>query len=232
MNEEQRVPMTAQEISNHFTGKFSQNIIKSEVREWKEGIKSTPVNSVWLTIELSALHDAIEELISIDYPHFGVISAVDEGDIIFLLYHMYVFYGLSGKEVEVTIEVGLPKPNLIVPTISDLIPGAVYSEREKIEMMGVDVKDIPDRRGLFLPEDFPKGVYPWRKDETGIKDSMIKNLWAVDRPEDRPNPVVKPKPEKKKKYPAKESEKKDVADNTAVKDEIKETPEETTGGEN
>ena len=56
---------------------------------------------------------------------------------------MYVFYGLSGKEVGVTFEVEVLKTNPVVPTISDLIPGAVYSEREKREMIGVEIEGIP-----------------------------------------------------------------------------------------
>jgi len=57
-------------------------------------------------------------------------------------------------------------------------------------MLGITVVGIPDNRGLFLPDDFPKGVYPWRKDATGIPDSMVKNLWEVRRPKGRPAPAV------------------------------------------
>ena len=48
-------------------------------------------------------------------------------------------------------------------------------------MLGIEVIDIPDGRRLFLPEDFPQGVFPWRKDETGIPPDMVKNLWATGR---------------------------------------------------
>ena len=190
--------MTAGEIAERFSSKFGDRITGSDVREWTEGSKKIPVNSVWFRIEAAVLHDAVEELISIDYPHLGVISAVDMGDVIDVLYHMTVFFGEKGSEVLVTFTVSVPKENPVVPTISDLIPGAVYSEREKQELIGIKVRDIPDERGLFLPDDFPDGIYPWRKDEAGIPESMVKNLWASGRPEDRPNPPVKPKPEKKK----------------------------------
>jgi membrane-bound hydrogenase subunit beta len=42
-------------------------------------------------------------------------------------------------------------------------------------MMGITVTGIPDDRRLFIPEDFPKGVYPWRRDETG-PEKMLKVL--------------------------------------------------------
>jgi len=86
--------------------------------------------------------------------------------------------------------VPVPKSDLTVPTISDIIPGAVFSEREKQEFLGVKVIGIPDNRRLFLPEDFPEGIYPWRKDETGVPDSMVKDLYMSQRPTDRPAPPV------------------------------------------
>lgn len=202
--------MTAEEVAERFASKFGDRIISSEVRQWCEGTAKTPINTIWMKIETGILHDAVEELISIDFPHLGVISAVDMIEEIDVIYHMTVFFGSKGSEITVSFIVSVPKENPVVPTISDLIPGAVYSEREKQELMGVIVDDIPDQRGLFLPDDFPEGIYPWRKDDAGIRDDMVKDLWAVGRPEDRPNPPVKPKPEKKKsdEEPAKKAEKK------------------------
>jgi len=72
----------------------------------------------------------------------------------------------------VGLRVILPKNDLKIPTITDLVPGAIYTERETQEMMGVEVVGIPDSRRLFLPEDIPEGVYPWRTDETGPQDFL------------------------------------------------------------
>jgi membrane-bound hydrogenase subunit beta len=202
--------LTAEEVAGRFVSKFGDRIISSEVRQWCEGTAKTPINTIWMKIETVILHDAVAELISIDFPHLGVISAVDMIEEIDVLYHMTVFFGSKGSEITVSFIVSVPKENPVVPTISDLIPGAVYSEREKQELMGVIVDGIPDQRGLFLPDDFPEGIYPWRKDDAGIRDDMVKDLWAVGRPTDRPNPPMKPKPEKKKseEEPAKKAEKK------------------------
>jgi membrane-bound hydrogenase subunit beta len=70
------------------------------------------------------------------------------------------------------LRVTLAKNDLRIPTITDIIPGALFTERETQEMMGVEVIGIPDKRRLFLPDDFPDGVYPWRKDETGPQDLL------------------------------------------------------------
>ena len=86
-------------------------------------------------------------------------------------------------EVRVIATAVVPKSDPVIDTISDLVPGALFSEREKQEMIGVKVKGIPDPRRLFLPDDVPEGVYPWRKDETAPKEPMVRDLWSAGRPQ-------------------------------------------------
>ena len=113
-----------------------------------------------------------------------------------LTYHFYIYWGIPHEEILVTLTVSLDKTDLKVPTITGIIPGALTSEREKQEMLGIEVVGIPDGRRLFLPEDFPQGVYPWRKDATGIPADMVKELWATGREtcqfNDNPPPPAAP----------------------------------------
>ncbi len=175
-----------------------ESMVDTRVAAWPEGTKGVMSHSVWIRIKRERFKVAVRSLFDLDYPHMAVISGADLGDDIELLYHFYLFYGHRHKEVLVTIAVSVPKTDPTIPTISDLIPGALISEREKQEMLGVVVTDIPDSRRIFLPEDFPEGVYPWRKDETGIPEDMIKQLWKVGRPqellEDPPPPKKAPAP--------------------------------------
>ena len=57
-----------------------------------------------------------------------------------------------------------------VPTLSGLIPVAVIYERELQEMFGIVVEGIPDPSRFLLPEDWPDGIFPLRKDFTGLPD--------------------------------------------------------------
>ncbi|NLO78107.1 MAG: NADH-quinone oxidoreductase subunit C [Methanomicrobiales archaeon] len=194
-----RQALSAEQIAETLQKTGPKSIKDVKIKTWTEGQKKTPVASIWLRTTGESLIATIRAVIDIDYPHLSVISGVDTGDVVELLYHMQVFHGMPGAEVNITISVPVPKKNLVIPTISHLIPGAVYTEREKQEMLGVTVAGIPDPRGLFLPADFPKGVFPWRKDETGIPEGMVKSLYASGRPEDRPLPFVKPKEKMVKK---------------------------------
>ena len=182
--------LTPQQIVDRYRQKFGSGLVDAKVTERGEGKTKAKAYNIWLRVDRGLFRPAVQELIDIRFPHFAVIAGNDLGSEIELLYIFSVFYGQKFAEYMVTIGVRLPKSDLSIPTITDMIPGALFSEREKQEFFGITVTGIPDGRRLFLPEDFPKGVYPWRKDETGIPPGMIRNLWETDRPKDRPAPPV------------------------------------------
>jgi membrane-bound hydrogenase subunit beta len=182
--------LTPRQIIDLYKEKFGDGIRDTKVTERGEGTLKVKAYNIWIRVDRELFRPAIQKLIEIRFPHLAVIAGNDLGSEIELLYIFSVFYGQKFGEYMVTIGVRLPKSDLSIPTITDLIPGALFSEREKQEFFGITVTGIPDGRRLFLPEDFPQGVYPWRKDETGIPPEMIRNLWEVDRPSDRPAPPV------------------------------------------
>ena len=199
--------LSPHEVIDLYKAEFGAGIHDTRITERGEGVQKTKGYNIWIRLDRELLKPAIKKLMDIRFPHFAVIAGNDLGEEIELLYIFSVFYGTKFGEYMVTFGIRLPKTDLTVPTITDLIPGALLSEREKQEFFGITVTDIPDGRRLFLPDDFPQGVYPWRKDETGIKPEMVRELWAIDRPKDRPVPPV---PEKKpvKDEPAAEGKEK------------------------
>ena len=42
-------------------------------------------------------------------------------------------------------------------------------------MLGIKVIGIPKDNRVFISEDFPEDIYPWRRDETG-PEKMVRNL--------------------------------------------------------
>lgn len=190
--------LTPEQVVEHLVSRLPQGIRDTSVRKWVQGKKKVPHYTLWIELDRDSLKPAIRALMEIQFPHLSVIAGADLGDAIRLLYIFSTQFGNPKSEYMVTFAIALPKSDLTVPTISDLIPGAVFSEREKQEFFGIRVIGMPDGRRLFLPEDFPEGVYPWRKDETGIPEGMVKDLWKSGRPENRPAPPV----EEKKPAPA------------------------------
>lgn len=178
--------MNAEEILESFNGEFGNKIRKTEIRTKAHGRKKIKSSAIWMEIDRSVFRDVIRHLCKIHpYPHFAVASGSDIGSELELVYHFTVNYGQKHKEVLINISVKLPKSDPMIESICDLIPGALISEREKQEMLGITIKNIPDSERVFLPEDFPEGMYPWRKDETSV-DKIARNLHeskVVNKPE-------------------------------------------------
>ena len=191
--------LSPQEIADVLQAAAGAGFVSARCTEWAEGVKGRKSQQVWVKLARESLLPALRRLVEIQYPHVSVIASADTGAQVELMYHFYVYWGIPHEEILVTFTVALDKADLKVPTITGIIPGALTSEREKQEMVGIEVVDIPDGRRLFLPEDFPVGVFPWRKDETGIPLDMTKELWATGREtcqfNDNPPPPAEPKAE-------------------------------------
>jgi membrane-bound hydrogenase subunit beta len=164
-------------IIEYFKKRFGDKIIEDRVEKRKISVKKNEQNIVWFRVERSVFKDAVKHLLDLQFPHLSVVSGNDVGENIELIYHFTVNYGEHLKEIPVNISVEVSKNDLRIPTICDIIPGALVTEREKQEMLGVKVENMPDSGRMFLPDDFPENVYPWRKDEKGIPENMIKKLW-------------------------------------------------------
>ncbi|NJE26970.1 hydrogenase large subunit [Thermococcus sp. MV5] len=54
--------------------------------------------------------------------------------------------------------------NLRIPSITPIISGANWAEREVMDMLGIFFDEHPEPLRLILPDDWPEGVYPLRKD--------------------------------------------------------------------
>ena len=160
--------MKPEEIIELFKEKFINSVKNSKIEVKTSGLKKNSYGLIWLEIELKDFKEAVKLLCAIQFPHFAVISDNDTGEEIKLTYHFSLYYGERFKEISLNLTTNLPKNNLKMPTITDLIPGAQTSEREMKEMMGITFEDLPDLPNVFLPIDFSKGVFPFRKDEKGI----------------------------------------------------------------
>jgi len=160
--------LSPQGIVDSFQKTLGGGFVDGKIYEREVAVKKNRFRSIWIHVKREALREAVQHLAMIqEYPHLVIISSSDLGSEVELIYHFTIYYGRHLEEISVGLRVTLSKKDLKIPTITDLIPGAIFTERETQEMMGVEVTGIPDGRRLFIADDIPEGVYPWRKDETG-----------------------------------------------------------------
>jgi membrane-bound hydrogenase subunit beta len=160
--------LSPKQIVDSFKKELSDGFIDGTIYEREVAVKKNRFRSLWIKVRLEAFHHAVEHICRLEkYPHLAIISSSDLGSEVELIYHFTIYFGHHLEELSVGLKVLLSKSNLRIPTVTDLIPGAIFTERETQEMMGVEVVGIPDGRRLFVAAEIPEGVYPWRKDETG-----------------------------------------------------------------
>jgi len=103
---------------------------------------------------------AMEALKKFGGSHMSTITGTDMGEAIEISYHVWCYQA----KMEVSIRTGIPKSSPIIETVSDLIPGSVLYEAEARDLLGIEFKGLPYEGRLVLPEDWPEGVCPLRKD--------------------------------------------------------------------
>ncbi|MCB8946049.1 MAG: NADH-quinone oxidoreductase subunit C [Ardenticatenaceae bacterium] len=118
-------------------------------------------NRVDVVLNVADLVTAVHTLIEANWGYLAAITGLDlgvEAGQLEVLYHF-----CAGAAV-VTLRVKIDRHEAIIPTICTLIPSASFFERELGEMLGITIADAPNTDRLFLPDEWPEGVYPLRKD--------------------------------------------------------------------
>jgi len=162
--------LSPQGIVDSFREALGSGFVDGKIYEREVAVKKNRFRSIWIHVKREAFRAAVEHICRIQpYPHLAIISSSDQGNDVELIYHFTIYYGNHLEEISLGLRVTLPKKDLRIPTVTGLIPGAIFTERETQEMMGVKVTDIPDGRRLFLTGDLPEGIHPWRKDDKNLE---------------------------------------------------------------
>jgi Ni,Fe-hydrogenase III component G len=111
----------------------------------------------------AVLECAVKKL---DFSVLCTISGLDEGAALSLIYHLARPAGMT-----LNLKTSVPKDNPIVKTVIDIFPNAEIYEREVVDLLGAKVDGLPDGKRYPLPDDWPKGEYPLRKDWRAKKDA-------------------------------------------------------------
>jgi len=92
------------------------------------------------------------------YFHVSTISGLDN------VKNMQVVYHVVLNNVVASLFATIDRNNPAIDTVKDIIAGVAAYERELYDMFGITVKGNESTSPLVLPDDWPKGVFPLRKD--------------------------------------------------------------------
>jgi NADH:ubiquinone oxidoreductase subunit C len=110
--------------------------------------RAVPIADTFVALPPDCIHAAVALLVErFDVSHLSAITGQDIGNEIELLYHFWDGEGL-------TLRTSLPRGSPHIATLTDLIPGAAFYEREIKEMLGVVFDGHPNLHALLLPDDW------------------------------------------------------------------------------
>lgn len=136
----------------------------SLLQPWAKNIENITSHHLNVMLDVVDLTAAVDALHAARWGYLGGITGLDlglEAGLIEVLYHFF-----AGSAM-LTLRLRIPRDKASVPSICPIISSATFYERELMEMMGVSVVGTPNADRLFLPDSWPDGVYPLRKDFAG-----------------------------------------------------------------
>ena len=114
-------------------------------------------------IEKNAMRAAVAGLVKELRARFLISVGTDQrpltGD--FSILHLF---SLDQDHLYVLLESSVSEKDPWIESITDLVPGANWAEREFRDAIGVRPDGHPDPRRLLLADDWPEGVFPLRRD--------------------------------------------------------------------
>lgn len=96
---------------------------------------------------------------NLDFKFLCTMTGLDEGDNLSFVYHITRQDGIV-----LNLKTSVPKNNPVIKTITDAFKGAEIYEREVMDLLGAKVDGLPEGKRYPLPDDWPEGEYPLRKD--------------------------------------------------------------------
>jgi ech hydrogenase subunit E len=131
------------------------------LKPWAKETNTPEDGRMEVILDAENLLAAVEALHEARWGHLTSITGLDPG---VNTGEIEVIYYFRRRAAVVGLRVRTPRESASVHTVCEIIPSASFFERELREMFGVEVVGTPHPRKLFLPDDWPEGVYPLRKD--------------------------------------------------------------------
>ena len=146
-----------------------------------------------VTLAPDTIHDAVAVLFAEGFMLEDVMASdLEEG--FEVAYHLSLLDGANRIVLRLTVPHDAP----VVPTVSDIYPGADWHERECFDFYGIDFTGHPNLHYLLLPEDC--GIHPLVKAPKARKSlaDLVPLSYLVDcglaEPEPEPEEKAKPAP--------------------------------------
>jgi Ni,Fe-hydrogenase III large subunit/Ni,Fe-hydrogenase III component G len=144
----------------------AQNLIAGIKEKYPEALlTSTQPNPfrLFLTVDRENIQDVADYLFNTAKARLILSAGTDKSPINDTYEVTYVF-SLDRDNLIIALKEVVPPSDPRVPSLTNIIPGADWHEREMRDLMGIVPEGHPDPRRLVVSDDWPDDVFPLRKD--------------------------------------------------------------------
>ncbi len=118
---------------------------------------------IWADVSANEFQEIFDYAVDkLGFIVLATITGLDEGANLGAIYHIARESGII-----LNLHVSVPKDNPVIKTISTRFPAADAYEREMVDLLGMQVEGLPPGNRYPLPDNWPAGQYPLRKDWSG-----------------------------------------------------------------
>jgi len=154
--------MTPEEVLGDLRKKFKDDIVE---------ILDERSKKVYIEIKQESLVKVASYIFKDLKARFNTASGVDMRNHMEILYHFLI----EDINLLISLRVKLQKSKLEIDSLLPIFEGANWIEREMHEILGINFKGHPDLKRLLLPDDWPDGVYPLRRDYKEWDKNVIRD---------------------------------------------------------
>jgi Ni,Fe-hydrogenase III component G len=134
------------------------------VKSWDWATEVSRTRSDRLDVKVKATNELIPIIVGLRVKRLGYLSAIVGIDLGPEMNEIEVLYYFCPESAVIALRVSVPRENASLPSLCDIIPSAEVFERELREMFGIEITGLHTAEHLYLPDDWPDGVYPLRRD--------------------------------------------------------------------
>jgi len=142
--------------------KLVQQRLEAAFPELSGKVTIQRVRRVWAEVSMERLHDVLTHAKDqLNFPMLCTITGTDETTHLGLMYHL-----ASDSGIVLTLVTTAPKDGPGPQTVTPYFPHADLYEREVVDLLGVNIQGLPEGSRYPLPDGWPEGQFPLRKDWT------------------------------------------------------------------
>jgi formate hydrogenlyase subunit 5 len=134
--------------------------LQNKFKDTSVQVQPAKLGKAEVIADASTHRDVLKVLLETDEKTAVIaITGIDLGATLGVFFHIR-----TSKGGIITIKTEVPREEPRINTISDLMPGAAFHEMEVADLLGVVFTGHPSPGRLVLPDNWPDGVFPLRKD--------------------------------------------------------------------